>query len=302
MGKAHEKKTGVTMKNNKVETTRVGEAYPLLDSSLITTSKIKKYSVKVIECGEYTQLYLYPKLKIRHMDEDGLSKGGGYSRVGEGTIEYKNLVRAKNQMSRLVMANYSEFTTFITLTFAENLTNIKKANAVFNDWVGNLKKRLKSDFKYIAVPEFQKRGAIHYHLLTNIDYNSFSLLSKDELRLYSPTSRTWEVGRSVLSWKQGYSLAKDITSDEYDLIGYMAKYMLKDFDNRLFAHRRYLYSQNLEKPCEKVLDLDIDSDIDYLQKLVSNKAIRFESVYKDKLTGEDVQFVELCCETNGLEV
>lgn len=283
------------MKNEEEETTRVGEAYPLLDSSLITTSKIKKYQVKMIDCGDYTQLYLYPGIKVKHLDEDNLSKGGGYSRVGEGSIEYKNLVRSKNEMARLVMCNYTEFKTFITLTFADNETDIKKANAVFNDWVANLKKRLKSDFKYIAVPEFQKRGAIHYHLLTNIDYNNDLLLSKEELKIFSPTSKDWQIGKSVLSWKKGHSMAKNVVNEDYDLIGYMSKYMLKDFDNRLFGRRRYLYSQNLNKPRPSILDLDKPEDLNILQSIINDRNIRFESSYKDKLTGEDVQFVEFSC-------
>lgn len=290
------------MKIEEKETTRVGEAYPLLDSSLITTSKIKKYQVKIIDCGDYTQLYLYPTLKIKHLDEDNFSKGGGYSRVGEGSIEYKNLVRSKNQMARLVMCNHSEFKTFITLTFADNVKDIKKANAVFNDWVANLKKRSKRDLKYIAVPEFQKRGAVHYHVLTNIDYINDLILSKEELRIYSPTTKKWQVGKSVPSWKKGHSMAKDVVSEDYDLIGYMSKYMLKDFDNRLFAKRRYLYSQNLKKPKPKILDLDNLEDTQNLQNILVNQNIRFQSSYKDKLTGEDVQFMEFCCKQNSQDI
>lgn len=244
-------------------------------------------------------MYKYPTLRIKKLDEDGLSKGGGYHvREEEGSIEYKNLVRSKNQMARLVMCNYSIFKTFITLTFEENLKDIKKSYSIFNDWASNIKKRAKSDFSYIAVPEFQKRGAIHYHLLTNIDYTDFKLLCKDEVRLWSPTSKSWQVGRSVVSWKKGYSLAKDITSENYDIIGYMSKYMLKDFDNRLFGHRRYLSSRNLEKPKEKFLDLNNSKDIEEYEKILYNSHIRYENIYCDKITNSSINFVELVTSHN----
>lgn len=285
------------MKKQTKETTidRRSPIY-ILDSSLITTSKQKKYTVKSILCGNYTQFYFYPSTKLKKFDQDGLSKGGGYSRrEEEGSIEYKNLVRSKNNMARLVMANYDKFKTFITLTFAENITDIKYANSVFNDWTSNIKKRVKSDFVYIAVPEFQKRGAIHYHLLTNIDYTDFKVLCKDEKKLYSPTSHDWQIGRGVLSWSKGYSMAKDITSDEYDIIGYMSKYMMKDFDNRLFGNRRYLYSAHgLKKPTEKYLDMDNENDVEEIEKILYNSSIRFKSSYVDIMSRGNVEFVEVC--------
>lgn len=283
------------MIEHEKETTRRGEAYPLLDSSLITESKQKKYTVKSILCGNYTQFYFYPSVKLKKFDEDGLCKGGGYSRrEGEGSIEYKNLVRSKNNLARLVMANYDKFKTFVTLTFADNVTDVKYANSVFHCFVNNLKKRVKSDFVYIAVPEFQKRGAIHYHLLTNIDYTDFDVLCKDIKRLYSPSSHKWEIGRPVNSWTKGWSLAQDIISQGYDLIGYLSKYMIKDFDNRLFGNRRYLYSAGLEKPIEKYLDMDNENDVEEIEKILYNSTIRFKSRYVDIINSSTVEFVEVC--------
>lgn len=252
-----------------------------------------KYTVKAIDCGEFSQYYIYHTVKFKNLDHDGLLKGGGYSRKEESVTAYKNLVRAKNNMARLVMTNYSKFKTFITLTFSENLTDQKKANSIFNDWVSNLRKRVKTDFTYIAVPEFQKRGAVHYHVLTNIDYNDFSVLCKEEVKLYSPTSNDWQIGRSVMSWKKGYSMAKDITSENYDIIGYMSKYMLKDFDNRTFGTQKYLRSRvGLDLPVEKFLDFNNFEELEEFNRLLYNSNIRYKGEYKDLLTGRTVDFVE----------
>jgi len=95
-------------------------------------------------------------------------------------------MRSKFQLQRLVKANESEFKTFITLTFVENITCVEQANIMFDNWRRSIK-RVKSDFKYVCVPEFQKRGAVHYHLLTNLDIkNDYNIitLQKGKLKMY----------------------------------------------------------------------------------------------------------------------
>lgn len=87
-----------------------------------------------------------------------------------GVIEQKNIDRSKFQLQRLIKANEKEFKTFITLTFSDNVKDIKKANEKFNSWRTKIKS-IYNDFRYVCVPEFQKRGAVHYHLLTNLEIN-----------------------------------------------------------------------------------------------------------------------------------
>jgi hypothetical protein len=58
---------------------------------------------------------------------------------------------------------------FTTLTFRENLHNIKEANYEFLKFIKRVKYKF-GDFKYLAVIEFQDRGAIHYHMISDFRY------------------------------------------------------------------------------------------------------------------------------------
>lgn len=172
----------------------------------------------------------------------------------------------------------------------ENYTSIKKANEKFDNWRSNLKKRLKNDFKYVCVPEFQKNGTVHYHLLTNIDYTDFDLLSKDELKIYKPKTRKWQIFRTMLSWKYGYSSAINIKN--INIVGYISKYMTKDIDNRLFGHRRYLCSRDLLKPSVIYMNSNDVKDNSRLNNILNfNYDECFKRVYAD-LNGLAIDFVE----------
>lgn len=52
----------------------------------------------------------------------------------ERKIELKNILRSKFQLQRLVKSNEDIFKTFITLTFADNIQDIAKANKCFKNW------------------------------------------------------------------------------------------------------------------------------------------------------------------------
>lgn len=93
-------------------------------------------------------------------------------------IEYRNLIRSKNKMIRIVNTNLDKFKSFITLTFADNITDLSYANKEYDKFITKIKRKYK-DFLSIAVPEFQKNGSIHYHLLTNIDYYEDELINEN---------------------------------------------------------------------------------------------------------------------------
>ena len=139
----------------------------LLDSSLITQTKRVPYNIKIIECGDYVQVYSSEvKFKsdnsLEELDELNLYKKKieleenikTERKVGE--VQYKNLLRSRFQMERLIKTNEHIWKTFITLTFAENLKYIKYANKKFNIWRTYIK-RLKKDFSYVCVPEYQSK-------------------------------------------------------------------------------------------------------------------------------------------------
>ena len=272
--------------------THVALASLLLDSSLIKESNKVCYQIKLIRVGEYYQLYYYNRLKIKKdknleeikkkIDNDFLIKKDNYiDKPEKKIIEEKNINRSKFQFQRLVRTNESKFKTFITLTFKENITDVKEANYQFKKWVIAIR-QLKKDFLYIGVPEFQKRGAVHYHLLTNLDIkenHNIIIPQKNNKNCYD-----------VKFWSYGFSSVFDVKN--INVVGYMSKYMTKSCDNRLFAHRRYFYSRNLEKPEEFYLDTRKDFDFTLIADLLSNSNVIYENSYLDKF-GDVIDFIEL---------
>lgn len=272
--------------------THVSLASLLLDSSLIKETNKICYQIKLIRVGEYYQLYYYNRLKIKKdknleeikkkIDNDFLIKKDNYiDKPEKKIIEEKNINRSKFQFQRLVRTNESKFKTFITLTFKENITDVKEANYQFKKWVISIR-RLKKDFLYIGVPEFQKRGAVHYHLLTNLDIkenHNIIIPQKNNKNCYD-----------VKFWSYGFSSVFDVKN--INVVGYMSKYMTKSCDNRLFAHRRYFYSRNLEKPEEFYLDTRKDFDFTLIADLLSNSNVIYENSYLDKF-GDVIDFIEL---------
>lgn len=272
--------------------THVSLASLLLDSSLIIATNRQGYQIKLVKVGEYYQLYYYNRVKIKKdnnleeikkkIDNDFLIKKDNYiDKPDKKIIEEKNINRSKFQFQRLVRANEDKFKTFITLTFKENITDVKEANFQFHKWV-TIIRRYKKDFLYIGVPEFQKRGAVHYHLLTNLDIkenHNIIIPQKDNKNCYD-----------VKFWSYGFSSVFDVKN--INVVGYMSKYMTKSCDNRLFGHRRFFHSRNLEKPEVFYLDTRKDFDFTLIADLLSNSNVTYENSYLDKF-GDVIDFIEL---------
>lgn len=274
-----------------LKTWRKGEALSLLlDNSLITPCNKKRVDMKLIDCGDYKQVYYLSKMTLKKDDRVEKFKDLNkicISTIGTSTkkresknelkkIELKNILRSRFEMQRLVKTNEKIFKTFITLTFADNITDIKEANKKFDIWRTNVKSLYK-DFAYLCVPEFQKRGAVHYHLLTNLDIKQNPLIiipQKGKKSQYD-----------VKYWSYGFSSVFDMK--DINVVGYISKYMTKDVDNRLWGHRRYFYSQNLKKP--ETIELDLSNPEHwkiYLELLTDDYKLEYSKEYTDFLQND----------------
>lgn len=190
---------------------------------------LKKYIItgNVIEVYEYKN-YIHGKGGARVRGESSEeSKMKNYSNTNQ---------RRRDTIRRLACCNFdNEYDKFLTLTFAENKTDVKECNVLFKAFIRKLKK-YNSNLKYLAVIEFQQRGAVHYHVLLNIPY-----VPQEELQEL---------------WGNGFVFINAIT--HVDNIGaYIVKYMTKDNkDTRLMGQKAYLFSRNLKKP-EKIVNHDL---------------------------------------------
>lgn len=78
--------------------------------------------------------------------------------------------RTRKQSFMDIVSCNTDLLRFMTLTFADNVTDVCYANKHFDKFIKRLRRIAGSDFKYVCVIEFQGRGAIHYHLLHNAKY------------------------------------------------------------------------------------------------------------------------------------
>lgn len=120
---------------------------------------------------------------------------------------------------------------FLTLTFAENLQNRKLANYEFRQFIKRLEYFLGEKFLYVCVPERQRRGAYHFHLLM---YSPF-ILWEDILRIWNVNSRE-ERGAWIEKIKEIGNLGS-----------YLAKYMSKDMSESEKHSKRYFGSRGLDR-------------------------------------------------------
>ena len=293
----------------------------LLDNSLISQYNSKNngleiYDLKVIKCGDYLQFYNYSNmhskitddkkslikdnknkslLKLSNLDTDDLRESSSNELKN---ITLSNAIRSKLSCQRIAKCNIANWESFITLTFTDNVTDINAANKIFSQWSNNIRKRYKHDLMYLVVPEFQKRGAVHYHVLSNIGINDIgkSIISQSNFTDKQMAKMT-NVQRSkcfnVRYWNYGFSRVDFLKGNIKKIIGYISKYMTEDIDNRLFNKRRYFYSQNLIKPQVEYLDLNNIDHIIYLRNLLENRKLNYKSTYLDKFNNS-IDYNEYC--------
>ena len=166
----------------------------------------------------------------------------------------KCLSRARKNVRRLANSN-PDCNKFLTLTFGKNVTDLNEAHKYFKNFIVKMNRRY-SDFKYLAVPEFQKRGAVHYHLLCNLPYVNVKNLKN--------------------IWGQGFIKLNKI--DEIDNVGaYIVKYMTKEnIDERLTERRCFYHSRNLTKP-EIITD---SAQIAALERELGNLEVKRVYIYE----------------------
>jgi len=198
-------------------------------------------------CGNFVYYYQFGKAfrigkrKPRANNEIFEDKVEQYS---EQEIRDRVLKRARRKIADLVNSNAHAWfdksgfiykPIFLTLTFKENITDIEKANYEFTKFIQRFNYEITGQkggyLKYVAVIEFQKRGAIHYHVM--IFNLPFIKNIYDKLKII---------------WPAGFFNISPI--DKVRDVGfYLAKYMHKELhDPRLKKHKCYFTSKDLKQP------------------------------------------------------
>lgn len=187
-------------------------------------------SKKVVVSGRFLEVYEYqkryfkgfPRLAPRYPSKPRKSS------LERAELRADNIRRSAQKIRRLVNSNEKELIKMLTLTFGDNLTDLKLANKKLDIFLKKLRRMFPS-LKYVAVPEFQKRGAIHYHILLNIK----PYISNDNI------TKIW--GNGFCWWKKVYNID--------NLGAYISKYLTKGaVNNSYFGQKKFFSSKNLYLP------------------------------------------------------
>ncbi len=154
-----------------------------------------------------------------------------------------------------------------TATFREDVKDYKKANSLFNDFIGRLNYHFTGEkgntfLKYIAIPELQMKNdryVWHYHVLFfNLPWIPVSGEIVDECVEKGSLEPGYDKRDTlVYIWGMGGVQVDKINfSDNYDVAGYVCKYIGKGLDGLYeyssemgnLKRRRYLKSTGLFGP------------------------------------------------------
>lgn len=216
----------------------------------------------------------------------------------------KSITRARKRLFDLIACNVNQVPDyygiiqrpkFWTLTFAENITDLQEANSEFTKFNKRLSYYLYGEsrnvLKYVCVPEFQKRGAVHFHVL----YFNLPYIKQDEFQ---------EI------WGNGFTFVESVSEkDEIeDFAKYISKYINKEnskgednfslyLDKDLLNQKRYFSSRGLIKP--SVYKLNIDKQV--YQEIIAqmsefhtnNYEVENEFVGKIEINNYEVQDKEI---------
>lgn len=169
-----------------------------------------------------------------------------------------------NKIRRLALLNFSpETSTFLTLTFADHVTDIYYSDDEFKKFIKRLKYKLKKSIKYLAVRELTKKGRIHYHVLVDSrlglpelpegyarykgpDGKTYNNSIAHEFELNYVHSKEDDIGEI---WRHGWVDVKPLYGGVDNVGAYLVKYMTKNISLELFPGKNfYLRSRGLKEP------------------------------------------------------
>lgn len=195
---------------------------------------------KLIIAGKFAHHYRYATPVAYDFATKTTPKPRAQSSRSDPETTLRSARRAKKNLKLLAQTNISErnnglFDWFVTFTFAENITQLEEANLEFGKFIKRanyqIYKSKKAQIKYVAVPEYQSRGAVHFHVLFfGLPYVA---------NFYDTFSGVWQQG---FIWAERFSNPNGVAD-------YLCKYLAKSFsDPSLDGSKRFYASRNLLRP------------------------------------------------------
>ena len=197
---------------------------------------------RLVVSGDTYELYSYERPYFYNRSPEKKPASGTANTSGNER-RADNLSQARARIRRLISANesaYEERLKFVTFTFAKNVRDLSTANKLWAEYARKMRER-HGALKYLTVVEFQKRGAIHYHVLYfNLPfiYGVKEVLAK--------------------TWGHGFVNIQTVAHVR-NLGAYVSKYLQKDImDRRLVGEKAFFCSKGLVQPEEFRNESSID--------------------------------------------
>lgn len=193
----------------------------------------------------------------------------------------RSMNRSKNNLMDILKSN--DFNFFVTLTFDKNKIDRlddKKTRKEFAKFVKDLRKDF-NNMIYVAVPEYHKKGGLHFHLL-------LGKVTAEELGLVD-SGKFIKNGRckgqtifNVTKWGSGFSTATKVL-DTNAVKYYLSKYLTKGkVDPRFFGKKRFYVSQNIERPQVEKMTFPCNDTFDIFDSIdKTNYNIDYEDLSKE---------------------
>lgn len=208
---------------------------------------------KIIKSGSLVEIYEYEK------DPPEFRKRRK-SRSKNTRRFHRSVSRARASFFRLVRSNVSSARrpAFLTFTMREIVTlkeGWKEFTKFANRWKLRRKRLQEGGIEFVVVPEFQERGAVHFHCL-------IWGLSDEEIAFERTTRRIAECwGHGFIDLRQSDGSPK--------IASYLTKYMFKAmYDDRLVGRKSYSASRGLvrsvpirSKAAHALIEGEINGDL-----------------------------------------
>ena len=169
-----------------------------------------------------------------------------------------NVHRLRKNFNRIVISNFTGDSKpqLATFTFA-SIVDLHAGYIEWRKFVQRLRSVYGKDFKFIAVPEFQDRGSVHFHALIwglpydlGDKYTKFFTGNKKRPYAYRLQKRGKERAHHKIQQLWGFGFV-DIrqTDGSPALAHYISKYLVKtQFDDRTYGKKAYITSRNIQRP------------------------------------------------------
>lgn len=253
--------------------------------------RYQSYQTKIKRCGNVLKLYIYSSpIKYNKEDTSSLFEdmficdqtlnltnlkvendatfSDFISKINVSSEEQeqellrlsKNLTRCKTNLIDLIDCNVGQNTKFMTLTYKKNQTDWEQSSKDFKLFLLRLK-REGIILSYVAVREFQKRGAIHFHLVIfnneKLDINilkkcwSFGFIKINRIDNYFNVTRyvSKYISKSLITsfvnypFKRLYNCSRDLKRPK---VSYLYELFNSDYLKTCSYTRTYTLADSLE--------------------------------------------------------